>query len=225
MYLLLIQPNTFILGDLCTRVLHSLALICTCSHLEFERMSIFLVFSFITVSYLYLLLFISCFLVPMASLFRFYSFFGWCVCVCVLVTQSCPTLCNPMDYSQLGSSGPGILQARILVSCHFLLQEIFPTQGPNLGLLHYRQILYRQSHQRITFSDFPGRCVGDTFFELLHVCKYFLYSCIFFILLLFVTRLFRIQSWNNFEGFLSYVLLLKDLVPSLSFVRDCVFSL
>ena len=113
MYLLLIQPNTFILGDLCTRVLHSLALICTCSHLEFERMSIFLVFSFITVSYLYLLLFISCFLVPMASLFRFYSFF-WMVCVCVLVTQSCPTLCNPMDYSQLGSSGPGILQARIL---------------------------------------------------------------------------------------------------------------
>ena len=36
------------------------------------------------------------------------------VCVCVLVTQSCPTLCSPMDYSQLGSSVHGILQARIL---------------------------------------------------------------------------------------------------------------
>ena len=28
------------------------------------------------------------------------------------------------------------------VSCHFLLQGIFPTQGSNLGLLHCRQILY-----------------------------------------------------------------------------------
>ena len=28
--------------------------------------------------------------------------------------QSCPTLCNPMDYSPAGSSVHGILQARIL---------------------------------------------------------------------------------------------------------------
>ena len=32
----------------------------------------------------------------------------------VLVTQSCPTLCNPMDGSLPGSSVHGILQARIL---------------------------------------------------------------------------------------------------------------
>ena len=32
----------------------------------------------------------------------------------VLVTQSCPTLCNPMDHSLPGSSVHGILQARIL---------------------------------------------------------------------------------------------------------------
>ena len=32
----------------------------------------------------------------------------------VLVTQSCPTLCDPRDYSPLGSSVHGILQARIL---------------------------------------------------------------------------------------------------------------
>ena len=32
----------------------------------------------------------------------------------VLVTQSCPTLCDPMDYSPPGSSVRGILQARIL---------------------------------------------------------------------------------------------------------------
>ena len=33
-------------------------------------------------------------------------------CVCVLVTQSCPTLCDPMDCSPPGSSVHGILQAR-----------------------------------------------------------------------------------------------------------------
>ena len=33
------------------------------------------------------------------------------------------------------------------VGCHFLLQEIFQTQGLNPGLPHCRQILYHLSHQ------------------------------------------------------------------------------
>ena len=33
------------------------------------------------------------------------------------------------------------------VGCHFLLQEIFLTQGLNPGLPHYRQTLYCLSHQ------------------------------------------------------------------------------
>ena len=33
------------------------------------------------------------------------------------------------------------------VGCHFLLQEIFLTQGLNPGLPHCRQTLYRLSHQ------------------------------------------------------------------------------
>ena len=41
--------------------------------------------------------------------------------VCVLVAQSCPTLCNPMDCSPPGSSVREILLARILeqvaISC------------------------------------------------------------------------------------------------------------
>ena len=39
----------------------------------------------------------------------------WYVCVCVhSVTQSCPTLWDPMDCSLSGSSVHGILQAKIL---------------------------------------------------------------------------------------------------------------
>ena len=33
-----------------------------------------------------------------------------CMCICVLVAQSCPTLCDPMDCSLPGSSVHGILQ-------------------------------------------------------------------------------------------------------------------
>ena len=51
----------------------------------------------------------------------------------VLVDRSCLTLSDPMDCSLPGFSVRRIFQARILgAGCHFLLQEIFPTQGSNL---------------------------------------------------------------------------------------------
>ena len=39
----------------------------------------------------------------------------WARIIALLVAQSCPTLCDPMDCSPSGSSVHGILQARILV--------------------------------------------------------------------------------------------------------------
>ena len=65
-----------------------------------------------------------------------------------LVTQSCPTLFDPMDRSLPGSSVHGDSPGKNAgVGCRALLQGIFPTQGSNLGLPHCRQILYRLSHQ------------------------------------------------------------------------------
>ena len=53
-----------------------------------------------------------------------------CVYVCVFVhTQSCLTLCTPMNYSSPASSVPGISQVRILEWVANSLQEIFLTQG------------------------------------------------------------------------------------------------
>ena len=65
----------------------------------------------------------------------------------VLVSQSCPTLGDPMDYNSLGSSVLGILQARILEWVAISFSGYLPTQGLNLGLLHCRQILYCLSHR------------------------------------------------------------------------------
>ena len=49
--------------------------------------------------------------------------------------QSCPALCNPVDYSLPGSSVHRIFQSRILEwVCHFLFQGIFLTQVSNLHL-------------------------------------------------------------------------------------------
>ena len=65
------------------------------------------------------------------------------------VTQSCLTLCDPIDCIPPGSSVHGIIPARTLEwgACHSLLQEIFLIQGSNLGLQHGRQILYHLSNQ------------------------------------------------------------------------------
>ena len=55
--------------------------------------------------------------------------------VLCLVTQSCPTLCDAVDYSLPGSSVPGDSPGKnTRVGCYDLFQGIFPTQGSNPGL-------------------------------------------------------------------------------------------
>ena len=59
------------------------------------------------------------------------------ICCCCLVTNSCLTICDPIDCSQPGSSVHGIFPGKNTgVGYHFLLQRIFPTQGWNPCLLH-----------------------------------------------------------------------------------------
>ena len=60
-------------------------------------------------------------------------------CRCFSDTQSCLTLCDPMDCSLPDSpvhgDSPGKNDG---VGCHFLLQGILPTQGSNPHLLHWQ---------------------------------------------------------------------------------------
>ena len=68
--------------------------------------------------------------------------------VLCLVAQPCPTLCDPMDCNLPGSSFHGNSPGKNSgVGWHALLQGIFPTQGSNPSLPHFRWILYHLSHQ------------------------------------------------------------------------------
>ena len=64
------------------------------------------------------------------------------------VSQSCPTLCDPMDCAtHQAPLSMGFSRKNTGVGCHFLLQGIFPTQGLNPGLPYCRQKLYHLSYQ------------------------------------------------------------------------------
>ena len=67
----------------------------------------------------------------------------------VKVAQSCPTLCDPMDYTVQGILQPSILE----LGSFSLLQGIFPTQGSNPGVPHCRWILYQLSHKGSPCAD------------------------------------------------------------------------
>ena len=89
-----------------------------------------------------------------------------CVYVKVKATQSCLTLCNPMEFSRPWNS-PG---QNAEFGCCSLLQGIFPTQGPNPGLLPCSRILYPLSYQGspcvCVYFCFSGRTLTDITFKL-----------------------------------------------------------
>ena len=69
------------------------------------------------------------------------------MCVCVLVAQSYPTICDPMDYSFPDNSVHEFCRQEYWNGVPFPPPGFLLKQGSNLGLLHCRQILYHLSHQ------------------------------------------------------------------------------
>ena len=65
--------------------------------------------------------------------------------VCVLVTQLCPTLCDPMDHSPPGSSVHWIFQARILewVAIFFFKGSFQPRDGTRVSYIASRRFSVR----------------------------------------------------------------------------------
>ena len=69
---------------------------------------------------------------------------------CCLVAKSCLTPCDPMNYSLPGSCPWDFRGKNMGVSCHFLLQGIFPTWGLNIG----RWLLYRWTIRETPVTPF-----------------------------------------------------------------------
>ena len=75
----------------------------------------------------------------------------------VLLAQSCPTLCDPID---CGPPGPLVHGKNTGVGWHFLLQGIFLIQGLNLCLLNWQADSLPLSHLEsliIIMTAFPGQ--------------------------------------------------------------------
>ena len=69
-------------------------------------------------------------------------------CCHAVISQSYPTLCDPMHRSLPCSSVRGYYPGKNTgVGCHAFLQGIFQTQGSNTVLPHCRWIIYCLSHQ------------------------------------------------------------------------------
>ena len=106
--------------------------------------------------------FLSHALYQMSVCYLYFFCPGNSILVCVLVAQLCPTLCDPMECSPTRLLCPWNSPDKSTeVGSPSILQEIFLTQGSNLVLLHYKQILYRLSH-----SSLPA-CLSD---ESLQLC-------------------------------------------------------
>ena len=70
----------------------------------------------------------------------------------VLVAQSCPTLCDPIDLEPVRLLCPWISPGKNTgVGYHSLFQGIFPIQRLSPGLLYRKQILYHWATEEVQF--------------------------------------------------------------------------
>ena len=79
------------------------------------------------------------------------------ICAVVLVAQSCPTVCDPMNYSPPDSSVHGTLQARILewVAIPFLGELPDPGMGPGSPALQGDSLLSEPPGEALTYVINP----------------------------------------------------------------------
>ena len=79
----------------------------------------------------------------------------------LLVTPSCPTLCNPMDCSPRLLCPWGFSRLEHWSGLPCPPPENLPSQGPNPGLLHCSQILYHLSPGKPKRRYTNGQCRQD----------------------------------------------------------------
>ena len=101
-----------------------------------------------------------------------------CACVCMLATQSCPTLCDPIDCGPPGSSVHWIIQARTLeqITMPSSRRSSRPRDRIPVSCIA-RQILYHLSYQGSLLFWLYTSIWGALFLELWNKFAYFLAVC------------------------------------------------
>ena len=98
------------------------------------------------------------------------SLWWWC-----LVTESCLSLCDPIDHSHPGYPSHGISQAKILEWVAISLSRgIFPTQGSNPHL--WQAVSLPLSHQGSPIRRLCWAAKPSYFLDKLSVCLHFLFK-------------------------------------------------
>ena len=122
-----------------------------------------------------MLMFLICFLTLFIYIF-FANVLLLAACMSTKSLQLCSTLCDPMDFSLLGSFSPWDSPGKNTgVGCHCRLQGIFPTQGSNPRLLYLL----------LWFAD--GLLATSATWEAFTWCSFYIY---FIYLLIFNTPFF-----------------------------------
>ena len=99
------------------------------------------------------------------------------------VTQSHPTLCDPWTVARHAPLSMGFSGKNTGILGHFLLQEIFPTQGSNLHLLHllnWQVDSLPRSHPGDLAQLGPGAQLGVCWVKAVVGTESFLHTSLFF---------------------------------------------
>ena len=126
---------------------------------------------------------------------------GLCV-ICILFSvhakalQSCPTLCDPMDWSLPGFPVHGDSPGKNTgIGSHVLLQGIFPTQGSNLCLLC---LLHWQAGS-LLLTTWETYSVSTDY--LLSKCEYYYGGESYILFILFSHKALKDIPIYNFQSF------------------------
>ena len=100
------------------------------------------------------------------------------MCVCVLVAQLCPTLCDPMDCSSPGFSVHGILQAKILewVAIPFSRGSSWPTDWTRVSHIVGKFFTIWATRKALCTNNFGESVHDDYIFMFLKISSFISWS-------------------------------------------------
>ena len=148
-----------------------------------------------------------------------------CVCVWCVSVQSCPTLCDPIDYSMPSSSFHGISPHKnIGVDCHFLLHS--GTLMTEIFDLFFK--IFLQFSKTVTLFFLLNICCSNWVIYVYLSSSFLILFSIFFNSVPFHCWIQLLNFYNFFQALLKYnwhITLCKFKVWWILYFCYCIFKL